>query len=161
MAGIAAAVWLNDGGPPLFAQPRVGARREPFTLLKFRSMRDQQITRVGHWLRRTGLDELPQFINVCRGEMSVVGPRPLTQADVAKLGWTDAKHDWRFQSRPGITGLSQLLAGRGARNTARLDRLYLQRQSPLLDLHLVALSFAANVLGKRTVRQLIRARKVL
>ena len=161
MAGIAMAVWLDDGGPPLFAQTRVGARRQRFSILKFRSMRAEQVTRVGKWLRRTGLDELPQFINVCRGEMSVVGPRPLTETDVAKLGWDKPSHDWRFESRPGITGLSQLLAGRGARHSARLDRLYLQRQHPLLDLHLIGLSVAVNVLGKPTVRRWIRERRVL
>ncbi|HKE95974.1 MAG TPA: sugar transferase [Povalibacter sp.] len=161
MAGIAAAVWLDDGGSPFFAQRRVGAQRESFTILKFRSMRDQRVTRVGHLLRRTGLDELPQMINVCRGDMSVVGPRPLTSEDVARLGWNDPRHDWRFQARPGITGLSQLLPARAARHAARLDRLYIQRQSPLLDLHLVALSFVANVIGKAAVRKLIHARRLL
>jgi lipopolysaccharide/colanic/teichoic acid biosynthesis glycosyltransferase len=161
MAGIAVAVWLDDGEQPLFKQARVGARRRSFPIFKFRSMRDGQVTRVGHWLRRTGLDELPQFMNVCRGEMSIVGPRPLTPTDVAKLGWDKPSHDWRFESRPGITGLSQLLAGSGARHSARLDRLYLEREHPLLDLHLIGLSLAVNVLGKRTVRRWIRERRVL
>ena len=86
-AGVAIANWLEDGGPALFSQPRVGQHRRSFTILKFRTMREQEVTRVGHWLRRTGIDELPQFLNVLRGEMSVVGPRPLTQADVQRLGW--------------------------------------------------------------------------
>jgi lipopolysaccharide/colanic/teichoic acid biosynthesis glycosyltransferase len=68
-------------------------------------MRNRQVTRVGAWLRRTGIDELLQFINVCRGEMSVVGPRALTAADVERLGWNAASHDWRFAATPGITGL--------------------------------------------------------
>jgi lipopolysaccharide/colanic/teichoic acid biosynthesis glycosyltransferase len=161
MAGIAVAIWLDDGGSPFFEQPRVGAKRTRFHILKFRSMRDERVTRVGHWLRRTGLDELPQFLNVCRGEMSVVGPRPLTEQDVQKLGWSDTRHDWRFASRPGITGLPQLLAGRGARHTLRLDRLYQSRQRPLFDAHLVALSVAVNVLGKPRVRRWIRERKIL
>ena len=87
VAGIAVASWLEDSGSPLFAQPRVGRQRHPFTILKLRSMREQRVTRVGRWLRRTGIDELPQFVNVLRGEMSVVGPRPLTQQDVERLGW--------------------------------------------------------------------------
>lgn len=156
-AGIAMATWLEDGRSPLFSQPRVGQQRESFTILKFRSMRGREVTQVGQWLRRTGVDELPQFVNVLRGEMSVVGPRPLTEQDIDRLGWKHASHDWRFAARPGITGLSQLLSGRGGRSSSRLDRLYLSRQSVFLDAQLVALSFAVNVLGKRTVQRWIRA----
>jgi lipopolysaccharide/colanic/teichoic acid biosynthesis glycosyltransferase len=156
-AGIAIATLLEDGGPTLFSQPRVGQQRQPFTILKFRSMRDGQVTRIGQWLRRTGIDELPQFINVVRGEMSVVGPRPLTPADIDRLGWTGPEHDWRFNTRPGITGLSQLVAGRGARATQKLERLYLQQQSLTLDVQLIALSFAVNVFGKTQVRRWLTA----
>ncbi len=157
VAAVAAATLLEDGGSPLFRQSRVGRHRQPFTVLKFRSMRDDRVTRVGQWLRRTGIDELPQFVNVCRGEMSVVGPRPLTSQDIQRLGWTTAQHEWRFAVRPGITGLAQLLAGRGARSSERLERLYLKRQSLSLDLQLISLSFAANLFGKRNVRRWIRA----
>ncbi|HEU4655419.1 MAG TPA: sugar transferase [Steroidobacteraceae bacterium] len=157
LVGISAAIWLEDKGSPVFKQPRAGQARREFTILKFRSMRDQRVTRVGHWLRQSGLDELPQFINVCRGEMSVVGPRPLTQGDIDRLGWGDAAQDWRFQVKPGITGLSQMLAGGGARTSERLDRLYLKKQSPLLDAQLVALSIAVNVLGKRKLRRWLRS----
>jgi undecaprenyl phosphate N,N'-diacetylbacillosamine 1-phosphate transferase len=157
VAAVTIAVWLEDGAAPLFSQPRVGRGREPFTILKIRTMRESQVTRVGQWLRHTGIDELPQFVNVCRGQMSVVGPRPLTAGDVARLGWSDAAHDWRFSVKPGITGLSQLLAGRGSRSSERLDRLYVHRQSLGLDLQLIALSLAVNVLGKRRVRRWMRA----
>ena len=152
-AGIALATWLEDGGPPLFLQTRIGHQRRPFTVFKFRTMRNQQVTRVGRWLRQTGLDELPQFINVCRGEMSVIGPRPLTAQDIQRLGWACQDHDWRFAARPGITGLSQLLAGRSARYSRRLERLYLRRQSASFDLRLIALSFAVSLVGKRVVRR--------
>jgi lipopolysaccharide/colanic/teichoic acid biosynthesis glycosyltransferase len=155
-AALAVVGVLEDGGPALFIQRRVGSARRPFQVFKFRSMRDGEITRVGQWVRRTGLDELPQFLNVCRGEMSVVGPRPLTPEDIQRLGWNDPSFDWRFAPKPGITGLSQLLAGQGVRASRRLDRLYLRRQSPLLDLQLVALSFAVNLIGKRRVRQMMR-----
>jgi len=77
-AAVTIAVWLEDGAAPLFSQPRVGRGREPFTILKFRTLREGNVTHVGQWLRHTGIDELPQFVNVCRGQMSVVGPRPLT-----------------------------------------------------------------------------------
>jgi undecaprenyl phosphate N,N'-diacetylbacillosamine 1-phosphate transferase len=156
VAGIAVATWLEDSGSPLFAQPRVGRERHPFTILKLRTMREQRVTRVGRWLRRTGIDELPQFVNVLRGEMSIVGPRPLTQQDVERLGWHDAPHDWRFATNPGITGLSQLFARPTLRSSRRLDRLYLQRQNLLLDLQLIALSFAVNLAGKRHVRHWVR-----
>ncbi|MGH8237915.1 MAG: sugar transferase [Steroidobacteraceae bacterium] len=157
VAGIAVASWLEDTGSPLFAQSRVGRQRHPFTILKLRSMREQRVTRVGRWLRRTGIDELPQFVNVLRGEMSVVGPRPLTRHDVERLGWHEPPDDWRFAVNPGITGLSQLLAGPTARSTRRLDRLYLQRQSLTLDLRLIALTFVVNVAGKRNVRRWLTA----
>jgi len=157
VAGAAVATWLEDSGSPLFAQSRVGRQRHPFTILKLRSMQEQRVTRVGRWLRHTGIDELPQFVNVLRGEMSVVGPRPLTPYDVERLGWHVPSEDWRFAVKPGITGLSQLMAGPASRSTRRLDRLYLQRQSLMLDLRLIALSFAVNLVGKRHVRRWLKA----
>jgi lipopolysaccharide/colanic/teichoic acid biosynthesis glycosyltransferase len=128
----------------------------PLVVLKFRSMQGADVTRVGRWLRRTGLDELPQLVNVWRGEMSLVGPRPLTEADIKRLGWSDRQLDWRFEVKPGITGLSQLLAGRGVSASRRLDRLYLKRQSLRLDLQLIAVSFAVNLIGKPAVRRWLR-----
>lgn len=157
VATICIAIWLDDGGPPFFTQLRIGASRKTFRILKFRSMRDGVVTRVGRWLRRTGLDELPQFVNVCRGDMSVVGPRPLTAEDVARLNWASARHDWRFAMKPGITGIAQLVGGRSAQHSVRLDRLYLRRQSALLDLRLVALSFVGNIAGKATARRWIHS----
>jgi lipopolysaccharide/colanic/teichoic acid biosynthesis glycosyltransferase len=65
VAGVAVATWLEDSGSPLFEQARVGRQRHPFTILKLRSMRGQRVTRVGRWLRHTGIDERPQFVNVC------------------------------------------------------------------------------------------------
>jgi lipopolysaccharide/colanic/teichoic acid biosynthesis glycosyltransferase len=68
---VAVATKLEDGGPVVFSQIRLGQYRRPFTIFKFRSMRNQEITGIGRWLRRTAIDEWPQFINVVRGEMSV------------------------------------------------------------------------------------------
>src|SRR4030095_12227274 len=85
MAVIAAAIVVDDGWAVFFAQDRLGYPRPPFRLLKFRSMRDGRVTRVGRVVRATGLDEVPQFINILRGEMSAVGPRPLTERDVQRL----------------------------------------------------------------------------
>jgi undecaprenyl phosphate N,N'-diacetylbacillosamine 1-phosphate transferase len=156
VAVIAVAIWLEDGGSPFFTQTRVGRGRATFRILKFRTMRVGSVTRVGRWLRRTGLDELPQFVNVCRGDMSIVGPRPLTLEDITRLDWSSEDHDWRFVMKPGITGVAQLAGGRSAQHSARLDRLYLRRQSAALDLHMIALSFVTNIVGKTAVRAWIR-----
>jgi lipopolysaccharide/colanic/teichoic acid biosynthesis glycosyltransferase len=160
MAAIAAAIVLQDGWPVLFRQARLGRRRRPFTILKFRSMTDGRVTRVGRMLRATGLDELPQFINILRGEMSAVGPRPLTESDVIRLGWMAARYDFRWRVPPGLTGLAQVTETRSGRQSLSLDRRYVARQSLSLDVCLVAVSFAINALGKRRVRRLvIRSRR--
>lgn len=156
IAVIVLAIWLEDQGSPFFTQLRIGKGRKPFRILKFRTLRDGAVTWVGRWLRRTGLDELPQFVNVCRGEMSIVGPRPLTVEDITRLDWASADHDWRFVMKPGITGIAQLAGGRSARHSARLDRLYLRRQSATLDLQMIALSFVINIIGKTAVRGWLR-----
>jgi len=156
MTAVSLAILLEDGFPLLFRQERLGAGRRPFTILKFRSMRDGRITRVGRVLRSTGLDELPQFVNVLRGEMSAVGPRPLTAADTARLGWSAPGYDDRFRVPPGLTGLAQVVGSRASRASLFLDRRYIARQSVWLDARLIALSFAINALGKQRVRELIR-----
>ena len=155
MAAIAAAILLSDGRPVLFRQPRLGRGRQPFTILKFRSMRDGAITGVGRVLRSTGLDELPQLVNVLQGELSAVGPRPLTEDDVRRLGWADSACDFRWTVRPGLTGLAQVVGTRSARHALHLDRYYIVRQHLRLDVWLIAWSFAINVLGKRRVQRLI------
>jgi lipopolysaccharide/colanic/teichoic acid biosynthesis glycosyltransferase len=160
MAVIAAAIVLDDGWPVLFRQQRLGRSRRPFTILKFRSMRDGRITRVGRLLRATGLDELPQFINILRGEMSAVGPRPLTEFDVTRLGWTTPRYDFRWRVLPGLTGLAQVTETRSGRLSLGLDRRYVAHRTLSLDVCLVAVSFAINALGKRRVRRLlIRSRR--
>lgn len=153
VAAAALAIRLDDGGPVFFAQERLGRDRVPFTVLKLRSMRDGEVTRVGRWIRATGLDEVTQFLAVLAGDMSVVGPRPLTAADVQRLGWDGPEHDARFAMKPGITGLAQLFAGPGAEASAALDARYAQDASALLDLELVALSFVVNLVGKARVRR--------
>jgi lipopolysaccharide/colanic/teichoic acid biosynthesis glycosyltransferase len=156
MAAVAVAIRLDDGGPIVFRQERLGEGRVPFTIFKFRSMRDGAPTRVGRVLRGTGLDELPQLVNVLRGDMSAVGPRPLEAADVARWGWNTPRHDFRWHVRPGLTGLGQLRGTGTPHRTLVLDRAYITRRSLLLDIRLIALSFAVNVLGKRRVRELLQ-----
>jgi len=153
MAAAAAVKWLEDGRSPFFLQERLGRGRRPFTVFKLRTMHNEKITRFGALLRGTGLDEIPQIINVLKGDMSIVGPRPLTVHDINRLGWNTAAMDWRFAASPGITGISQLLAGRSARLSRRLDRLYLKKAGLWLDLKLIATTAAVSLVGKRRVRR--------
>jgi lipopolysaccharide/colanic/teichoic acid biosynthesis glycosyltransferase len=107
---LALAVLLALGRPVLFRQRRAGRHGAPFTLLKFRSMREgtasdaARLSRFGRWLRASGLDELPQMINILRGEMSMVGPRPLPCDYTALFSETEARRLW---VRPGLFGLAQ------------------------------------------------------
>lgn len=156
IAIMAAAVMFDDGAPVFFQQERLGRSRRSFRLRKIRTMRDQQVTRVGALLRRTGLDETAQFLSVIEGTMRVVGPRPLTQADVYRLGWGGADMDARFSVKPGITGVAQVFGGISARHSWRLDRLYLNNRSVRLDLELIIVSFLMNLFGKRRVRTVLR-----
>ena len=156
IAIMAAAVMIDDGAPVFFQQERLGRGRRRFRLRKIRTMRDQKVTRVGAMLRRTGLDETAQFLAVIEGTMRVVGPRPLTQADVDRLGWGGADMDARFSVKPGITGVAQVFGGISARHSWRLDKLYLKRRSVRLDLELIIISFFMNVIGKGRVRAELR-----
>jgi lipopolysaccharide/colanic/teichoic acid biosynthesis glycosyltransferase len=156
MIVIAAAIVIDDGWPIFFRQERLGRGRRPFQILKFRSMRDGQITRVGRVLRVSGLDEIPQFFNILRGEMSAVGPRPLTEADVDRLGWSGEPFDFRWTCRPGLTGLAQLLGVGAGDDALAWDRVHATRWSPWLDCQLIAWSFVVNAFGKARTRRWLR-----
>jgi lipopolysaccharide/colanic/teichoic acid biosynthesis glycosyltransferase len=158
MAIIAAAILVDDGWPLLFRQERIGYKRRRFPILKFRTMCDGRVTRVGRLLRATGLDELPQFINILKGEMSAVGPRPLTNDDIVRLGWSGPQYDFRWTCRPGLTGLAQLVGARPDEDALALDRVHAERWSPSLDCQLIAWSFAVNAFGKTRIRRWLRAR---
>ena len=144
MAAVALATWVWDGGPVLFRQRRPGYRGEQFVLLKFRTMREardaegrppadeERLTALGRWLRESSLDELPQLWNVLRGEMSVVGPRPLL---VEYLERYSAEEMRRHEVKPGITGWAQI-HGRNAtswRERFALDLWYVEHWSLALD----------------------------
>src|SRR5690349_12311466 len=158
------AIKIEDGGPIFYPQDRVGLRGRVFAALKFRSMRpdaealtgpvqatedDPRITRVGRLLRGTAMDELPQLVNILRGDMSLVGPRPLRPGEVDVRGDGRmialdqiAGYHERHGIRPGLTGLTQVYAPRDISRTSkfRLDRLYLKRAGFWLDVRLIALS---------------------
>ncbi|MCM0083833.1 sugar transferase [Geomonas sp. Red32] len=148
---VALLILLDDGGPVLFVQERLGKRMVPFSIYKFRSMRDGRVTRVGRWIRVTGIDELLQFINVLKGEMAIVGPRPMTRDDVDRLGWGGPDLD-RWRSEPGLTGVAQLFAGKGRRVSRFLDGCHAGRWSLWLDIQVIVLSFLVNCVGKHRVR---------
>jgi lipopolysaccharide/colanic/teichoic acid biosynthesis glycosyltransferase len=152
LALIALAVKLDDGGRVLFRQERLGLGRRRFSIVKFRTMRGGKVTRVGRVLRATGLDEIPQFVNILRGDMSAVGPRPLTADDVERLGWTTAEYDARWSTRPGLTGVAQLVARR-APDALAIDRAYVAEWHPAIDCQVIVLSLGVNVFGKDRVRR--------
>lgn len=139
----ALAVRISMGAPVLFRQQRAGRHGRPFVLLKLRSMRDgpgedaDRLTPLGRLLRATAVDELPQLLNVLRGEMSLVGPRPLP---MAYLPLFDARQRRRLLVRPGLCGLAQA-AGRNAVPWAlrlRLDAAYARRITLARDLAILA-----------------------
>ncbi|WP_409646246.1 exopolysaccharide biosynthesis polyprenyl glycosylphosphotransferase [Sphingorhabdus sp.] len=156
---VAFAIKSDSPGPILFRQVRVGQGNRQFKIYKFRSMRadlgdlrgnisasrdDQRITRVGHLIRKTSIDELPQLLNVLRGDMSLVGPRPHALGSLAgnDLFWQASKQYWlRHALKPGITGLAQVRGFRGAtqqvedlEQRVRCDLEYLSNWSIGLDL---------------------------
>ena len=162
---IALAVRLEDGGPAFYRQARLGRGGAAFDILKFRTMAvgaedgtgpvwtgrgDPRVTRVGRMLRRFHLDELPQAVNVLRGEMSLVGPRPERPELAARIEREVPGFSARLRVRPGLAGLAQA-EGAGWRDPAlklRYDMLYIAAMSPWLDLRLCARCLA-KALGPR------------
>ena len=145
------AIKLEDGGPVLFRQTRVGKNGKDFELLKLRSMvvdaertgaghavdrGDRRITRVGRLLRRTSIDELPQLWNIVRGDMSVIGPRPTLRYQVERYSERQRR---RLDVRPGLTGWAQI-HGRATLPWAErieLDVWYVEHRSPRVDLRIL------------------------
>jgi lipopolysaccharide/colanic/teichoic acid biosynthesis glycosyltransferase len=150
---LALLVLVCDGRPVLFRQARLGTGRRPFDILKLRTMVGDQVTRLGRVLRTTGLDELPQLANIAAGDMRFIGPRPLTEADVARLCWDSAEHDSRWLVPPGITGYAQFAPVCDRDVSWSLDDHYARNRSVPLDLRIVVASGAALVLGKRRAKE--------
>jgi len=159
VAVVALIVRVVDGGPVIFRQVRVGRRGELVELFKFRTMRadaealgarqatgdDPRITPLGRFLRSVRLDELPQFFNILRGELSLIGPRPEQVSFVDKYREAIPFYDQRHLVRPGITGWAQVRHGYAASEEETIEKLsydfyYLKHMSPLLDLEVLARS---------------------
>ncbi len=150
---IAGIILLMDGSPIFFTQERVGKQGKKFTLYKFRTLQDGKETNSGHWLRASGLDELPQLINVIKSDMNLIGPRPLTEQDVIRLGWDDKTYEKRFDLKPGITGLGQLSPICDKELTWHLDTSYLERRTILLDAKILAVSVMVGMFGKKILKK--------
>ncbi|HEX5590260.1 MAG TPA: sugar transferase [Candidatus Limnocylindrales bacterium] len=158
IAGVACAiaVRLTSPGPIFFRQTRAGMGGREFEILKFRTMidapdnpilpADDRITRAGRWLRRLSLDEIPQLVNVARGEMSIVGPRPTLPYQVER--YTERQRR-RLAVRPGITGLAQVTGRNELPWAARIeiDIEYVERQSAALDLRILVATVAVVLRG--------------
>lgn len=176
LVAVALAVWTQDKGPVFFAQRRLGLGGRSFRCLKFRTMavdaearlasllsrdpfaraewerdhklrKDPRVTPIGSFLRKSSLDELPQLFNVLRGEMNLVGPRPIVEAEICRYGRRYAHY---CSVRPGITGLWQV-SGRNDvsyRTRVAMDSLYATRRSLGLDLYILATTIPV-VLARR------------
>jgi len=164
----AVAVRLDSPGPVLYRQVRVGQHGRPFEVLKFRSMRadaeadgkprwasrdDPRITRVGRILRKSRIDELPQLVNVLRGEMSFVGPRPERPEFVRELAQRIPYYNERHRVKPGITGWAQISHGyadseRDAREKLEYDLYYVKNHSLFFDLYILLRTIEVVLWGR-------------
>jgi putative colanic acid biosynthesis UDP-glucose lipid carrier transferase len=164
-------IKLESSGPIFFKQSRNGLNNKPFCIYKFRSMRmhndhlvkqaekdDPRITRVGAFIRKTSIDELPQFINVFKGEMSVVGPRPHAVKHNEEFQRKIDRFIQRHAVKPGITGLAQCRGFRGETPTfhdisgrVKLDRFYVKNWSIWFDIKIIALTIIAMIKGSGNV----------
>ena len=165
---VALAIWLEDGGPILFRQERVGLKERPFMILKFRSMvidaepdnvakwaapSDPRVTTVGRFLRRSRIDEIPQLINVLLGDMSIVGPRPERPSIVAQLKECIPLYSSRHLILPGLTGWAQINYPYGdsvedALHKTMFDLYYVKNGSLILDLIILLQTIRVVILGE-------------
>jgi lipopolysaccharide/colanic/teichoic acid biosynthesis glycosyltransferase len=154
---------MTSKGPAIFRQERAGKDAKSFVFYKFRTMRvdadpfgaspksagDARLTKVGKFLREYSLDELPQLFNIIKGDMSVVGPRPLYVSQISE--WNDRQKKWLLV-KPGLTGLAQV-SGRGEltrEEKLELDVRYIETRSFVLDLRIILATFA-QVLGRKSI----------
>jgi lipopolysaccharide/colanic/teichoic acid biosynthesis glycosyltransferase len=148
LLGVGLVLWLFGKGPIIFKQNRVGLLKKEFTILKFRTMTDGKISTFGNILRKTGIDELPQLLNILKGEMAFVGPRPLTQEDIDRLYWNDIKYQKRWSVKPGITGWAQLIKICDKDLSMSRDLSYVEKKCLWLDLKIILQSVIIPIFGK-------------
>lgn len=166
LALVAAAIKLETPGPVIYRQKRVGFQGRLFEVYKFRSMiaeaeddgpryadpEDERITGLGRIIRKFRIDEIPQTINVLRGDMSFIGPRPERPEFVDELAREIPHYHCRHLIKPGITGWAQVkyeyaASVEGARNKLRYDLFYISRFSPLMDLAIIAMTARVALFG--------------
>ena len=131
-----------------FLQERIGKNKKPFIIYKFTTMHLGEITKVGKYLRKTGIDELLQLINIIKGEMSFIGPRPLTSYDIKRLNWNTNDKRARWKTLPGITGMAQLSTVCSARDSIKNDLYYTKNKSIKLDTWIFLRSILIPIIGK-------------
>jgi exopolysaccharide biosynthesis polyprenyl glycosylphosphotransferase len=177
LACAALAVRLSSPGPILFRQHRIGQGGRPFPLLKFRSMmenndsdtawsvlHDERVTRVGRFLRRTSVDELPQLFNIIRGEMSLVGPRPERPHFVEEFSAVIPRYRDRLRVPAGLTGWAQVHGLRGdtsIRERVRFDNAYIENWSLWLDLVIIARTLREALMGGERRARRHQVRRIL
>jgi putative colanic acid biosysnthesis UDP-glucose lipid carrier transferase len=164
---IAIAIKIDSPGPVFFVQLRSGRGNQPFKCMKFRTMvvnaqsdtlqasrTDSRITKLGHFLRKTSIDELPQFINVLNGSMSVVGPRPHMLKHTESYSKLIDRFMGRHYVKPGVTGLAQCLGYRGEtrdlvdmENRVRMDRYYIEHWTFWFDIKIILLTVVSLIRG--------------
>jgi putative colanic acid biosynthesis UDP-glucose lipid carrier transferase len=172
---LAVLIKLDSRGPVFFVQTRIGFLGIPFRCYKLRTMvvnkhsdsqqamyNDQRITRLGHFLRITSLDELPQFLNVIIGNMSIVGPRPFMKKDDQEFSITVSNYPLRYCAKPGITGMAQVKGYRGRTDSFlsifhryQWDAFYIRNARPSLDfkiLRITASQTIKSIFSFRTIK---------
>lgn len=152
---VAILIIIFDFQSPLFTQERIGLGKLPFTIYKLQTMKGGKVTFLGKLLRATGIDELPQLLNIIFLEMSFVGPRPLTNNDVIRLGWDDEYHKLRWNVKPGIVGLAQLSPVCNKKMSWFYDSLYVKHHNLWLDTKIFFAAMFIPLLGKKKIQNWI------
>lgn len=148
-------IIVFDFQSPLFMQERIGYGKHPFTIFKLQTMKKGEVTVFGKILRSTGIDELPQLLNIIFFEMSFVGPRPLTKSDIVRLGWDDDYHKKRWNVKPGIVGLAQLSPVCNQKMSWFYDNLYVKNNNLWLDTKIFFAAMLIPLLGKKKIQNWI------
>ena len=150
IVAISLLLFFQSGLKVIFIQHRIGINQVVFTIYKFKTIKNKKITFVGKFLRKSGLDEIPQLYNIIKGDMSFVGPRPLTQFDIDRLNWNKPEFNKRWTVKPGITGLAQLSRTCSSSLALKNDLYYIENKSFFLDLKLIVKSLLVPIIGKTT-----------